>query len=330
MTSIAESARESVGPAWARVLLLSAALALFATQSPYPWGGLWLGVPAAVAASLLASWRFGRRALVVPLVLFAAALVLEGAQSLWVWWIPAGGLTGVWMGAREEGGGPTSGERAWMLAPMLLLAAAMPWAIRYPDLVASVNRELRAGDTSFIELCRQIGYTGERLANMQKTVAENARLQQLALPHLLPTGVFLWMALLVAAGRGLSGRFARVLRWPRLSRSPLREWRLPDAAVWMFIAGLALLVSPWSAWASTGWTLLINSGLAYCVQGIAVVESLLLSRGVPPSIIVLTLLFVFAIAMPVFVLVTAVVGLSDVWFDYRRLEPVSTPDSTQE
>jgi hypothetical protein len=309
------------------VFLLAAGLALFASQTPYPWGGLWLGVPAAVAVSLLATWRFGRRGLLVPLALFAAVLAIGGLRHLWVWWIPAASLTGAWMGLREEGGGPGSGERAWMLAPALLLAAALPWALHYPDLIAGVNRELRAGDAQFLELCRQLGYAGERLGNMQKTVTENARLQQQALPHLLPTALFVWVAVMVAIGRALSGRRARR---PRLSRSPLREWRLPDAVIWTFLAGLALLVSPWSAWAPTGWTLLVNTGLAYCVQGIAVVESTLLARGVPPSIIVLTLLFVFAIAMPVFVLVTAAVGLSDVWLDYRRLEPVPYEDSTQE
>jgi len=35
------------------------------------------------------------------------------------------------------------------------------------------------------------------------------------------------------------------------------------------------------------------------------------------------MLFVFCVAMPVFVLTTAAVGLSDVWLDYRRLEPAS-------
>jgi hypothetical protein len=82
-------------------------------------------------------------------------------------------------------------------------------------------------------------------------------------------------------------------------------------------------------WAPTAWTLLLNAGLGYCVQGIAVVESLLLARGVPSPIIVLTMLFVFAVAMPiVFMLTTAAVGLSDVWLDYRRLEP--TPDRPSE
>jgi len=44
---------------------------------------------------------------------------------------------------------------------------------------------------------------------------------------------------------------------------------------------------------------------------------------VPASIIALTLLFVFAVALPVFVLAAAAMGLSDAWLDFRRLEPAS-------
>jgi uncharacterized protein YybS (DUF2232 family) len=164
---------------------------------------------------------------------------------------------------------------------------------------------------------------------MEKAVTDNAALRRQALPHVIPTVLFLWVALLTGAGRALAAAVARGLRWPRLSRVNLRDWRLPDAALWTFIAGLALLVSPWSAWTPTGWTLLLNAGLGYCVQGVAVVESLLLARGVPPSVIILTMLFVFMIAMPMFVLATAALGLSDVWLDYRRLEPVVDGDRDQ-
>ena len=101
---------------------------------------------------------------------------------------------------------------------------------------------------------------------------------------------------------------------------------IPDGALWTFLAGLGLLVGPWTAWAPTAWTLLLNSGLGFCVQGIAVVESLLLARGVPPSVIALTMVFVFTVAWPVFMLATGAVGLSDVWLDYRRLERVPGGD----
>jgi hypothetical protein len=307
-------------PSWLRGTLLILALALCAAQTPGPWGGLWLLVPAAVAASLLVSWRFGTWGVTVPVGLLAAGLAIAGPLALWVWWIPVAALCGTWMGLREEGGGPRSGERAWMLAPLLLLAALLPWAMRYPDLVQRVERELAAGDTQLVELSRQFGATPDRLRTLQHAVGENAALRRRVLPHVLPSLLFVWMALLVVSGRSFSSRAAAALRWPPLSNGRLRDWRLPDGAVWVFLVGLGLLLLEWRAWAPSAWTLLLNTGLGYCVQGIAVVESLLLARGVPPSIIVLTMLFVFAVAMPVFVMTTAALGLSDVWLDYRRLE----------
>ena len=135
---------------------------------------------------------------------------------------------------------------------------------------------------------------------------------------------------MVTAGRTLAARTARIMRWPSLSRGSLRDWRLPDGALWTFLAGLALLVAPLPQWMPTGWTLLINAGLGFCVQGIAVVESWLLARGVPASVVVLSMIFVFTVAMPAFVMATAAVGLSDVWLDYRRLEPAPVEDPNDE
>jgi hypothetical protein len=43
----------------------------------------------------------------------------------------------------------------------------------------------------------------------------------------------------------------------------------------------------------------------------------------------MTMLFFFMIAMPMFVLSTAALGLSDVWLDYRRLEPVADGDPNE-
>ena len=311
---------------WGRALLLLALLAALAVGTPWPWSSLWLAVPVAVGLALLMSWRFGAPAVMAVAAAAVALTVTASRQGLWAWWIPVAALVGAWMGVREEGEGPSAGQRGWMLAPLLALAALLPWLAPYGDLVARVERELRAGDTQLLELMRQLGAGRERLAGMEKAVTDNAALRHTALPMVVPTLLFLWTAVLTAAGRTLASRIARLLRWPRLSGLRLRDWRLPDGALWTFIAGLALLVSPWSAWAPTGWTLLLNAGLGYCVQGVAVVESLLLARGVPPSVIILTMLFVFFVATPMFVFATAALGLSDVWLDYRRLEPVSDGD----
>jgi hypothetical protein len=307
-------------------MLLVALLAVLGSQTPVPWGRLWMLIPSSVAVSLLAAWRFGAWGVLVPLGLFAAAMILEGATSPWVWWVPVAALSGTWMGLREEGGGVSAGARAWMLLPLLLLAAGLPWILEYPDLVGRVERELRASDVQLLTWSREIGYPAEKLGTLAQAVEEQARLRGRILPDVLPTALFVWVALLVAAGRSIAAWATGVLRWPPMSRAGLRSWRLPDGALWLMLASLGLLVLQWSDWAPTAWTLLLNTGLGYCVQGIAVVESLMLARGVPPSIIVLTMVFVFTVAMPVFVLTTVAVGLSDVWLDYRKLESVPDRD----
>jgi hypothetical protein len=319
VTSIAESARGPRLLPALRVLVLVALLALFGAQTPMPWGGLWLLVPVSVAVSLLAGWRFGIWSVLVPLSLLAATMIIAGPLSLWAWWVPVTALTGAWMGMREEGG-PTGGQRAWMLLPILLLAAGLPWTLHYPDLIGRVDRELKASDSQLIDVWRQLGYRPDQFAALQGA-------REKMLPQVFPTVLFIWVALLVAAGRSLSARIAALLRWPALSRTRLSAWRLPDGALWLMLVGLAVLVAQWTAWKPTGWTLLLNTGLGFCVQGIAVVESWFLARGVPPAIIVVTMLFVFGVATPLFMLTAAAVGLSDVWLDYRRIEPSADEQS---
>jgi hypothetical protein len=298
--------------------------------TPLPWGYLWLLVPAAVAISLLATWRWGAWGVLAPVALFAAAMVLEGPFSLWVWWIPVAALTGAWMGLREEGGGLGEGQRVWMLLPVLLLAALLPWMAAYGGFVTAIESGLRQAYRDGIDSYRQLGMNASQLHMLEQNAATAAAFEKWALPYAVPTILFLWMMLLVAAGRGLADRLGRRLRWPALSRGDLATWRLPDPAVWFLLLGLALVVARWPSWGPSAWTLLLNLGLAYCVQGIAVVQSLLLARGVPPSFIALTFVFVLAMAWPAFLLATMCVGLSDVWLDYRRLEAVPDGDSSQE
>lgn len=301
-------------------------LAAFAAQTPFPWGGLWLLIPAATAVSLLAAWRYGIRSGVVPVALFAAALALAGPRETWAWWIPAASLTGVWMGLREEGGGVASGTRAWMLLPLLLLAAGLPWTPGYSTLVREAQDAVRVWHDEQLAVARQMHYTAEQMRSLEEVLRGFTNGAVAAMANALPTALFVWITFLVRAGRLVAARAAESLRWPRLSRGTLTDWRLPDGAVWLMIAGLALVIAGWRTSAPTAWTLLINTTLGFGVQGIAVVESLLLSRGVPPSVTVLTLLFVLLFTMPVSLFTAVVLGLSDVWLDYRRLETTPNGD----
>jgi len=320
VTSIAESGGSRRRGTWrALALLLLLALGM-ATFPPPPWGWLWLLVPAATMISLLLCWRFGAWGVIAPVTFQIATVAATGPFTPWVWWIPVGALSGAWMGLREEGGGPGAGQRAWMLLPVLLMATALPWTLGYAELVEQGLRGLAESARHRSDLLRDFGYAGERLAAFERDAEASDAMARKALPNALPTLLFLWMALLVSAGRGIAARIGAWTRWPDLSRRPFRDFRLPDGALWLMMTGIALLLASPGGWAPSAWTLLLVPAIGFCLQGVAVVESLMLARGVPPAIIALTVLFVVLMALPVFVLASASVGVSDIWLDYRRLE----------
>jgi hypothetical protein len=198
--------------------------------------------------------------------------------------------------------------------------------VTYPDLVSGLDRLMRSGEPATLDMFKRLGYQADRLRAIEHAIRQSAELRAPWVRVLLPSLLFMWMTLLVGAGRVIAAQIADRIHWPDLSRARFTDWRLPDGAIWLFLAGLALLLASLEPWRPTAATLLIVPALGYCAQGIAVVESLLLLRGVPPSIITLTLLFVFVMAFPVFVLTTVCVGLSDVWLDYRRLEAIPDGD----
>jgi len=325
VTSIADPPRTPRPLLWVRGVLLVLFLSFGALGSPWPWAALWLVIPALVAVSLLLAWRFGRAALGLPVALFVAALGLALYRAplplWWTLWTPAAALTGCWMGLREEGGGPTMGERAWMFAPLLVLAAALPLAPGFPAAIGRLDARMRTEQEKVLSGAA----AGEVPAALRNALKQSAGLSAedrvKTLMLMVPNMLFLWAVLLAAAGRALASRIAAVANWPPLSRSSLIAWRRPDAALVPLIAGIALLVFADRTLHPSALTLLVHAVLGYSVQGVAVVASVLLARGMPSAIVALTMLFVIAVSLLWVLPAVAVVGLSDVWLDYRRLEP---------
>lgn len=314
-----------------RALLLVAGLALLALGRPFPWALLWLGVPLVVAGSLLTAWRFGRAALLLPVALVALALLalVAGGPTLRAWhlvWLPAAAATGVWMGLREEGGGPSLGERAWMHVPILAAAFALPVLPGFGAALTRAEAVARADEQRVLQSLPKAEGRDAWREMLEQSLRMPAEERVRLLRFFAPNAAFLWMALLVVAGRSLAARAAGWLGWPPLSRALMTAWRLPDAALVPLLAGLALALFADSFWRPGAAVLLVQSALGYSVQGLAVAQSVLLERGVPPVFFLLLMLFLFAFTLPVLLPSLALLGLSDVWLDHRRLEP--SPDRT--
>ena len=308
-----------------RAVLLLASLSLVASATAWPWALMWLAVPLVTASGLLLAWRFGTAAFVLPAVLAAGAALLvafpvAGLRSWHLLWLPAAALTGAWMGSREEGGGPGLGERAWMHAPILAAALALPLLPGVPDAFARV--EARA----FTEVQQALGSIpgAVRPGSWQPLLEDWAKLpvaERVIYVTCIETNmVFLWIVSLVAAGRSLAARGAAWRGWPALSSAPVSGWRLPDGALVPLLAGLALALLPGSLWKPGAALLLTQSVLGYSVQGFAVAYSVLVARGMAPAfalpLLVILLVFTLLVSLPS----VALLGLSDVWLDYRRLE----------
>jgi hypothetical protein len=326
VTSIAEPRPPARGASGLRALLLVGGLTLAALATPWPWGALWVVVPFAVGASLLLAWRFGLNALGLPALLAVACALLAilpaGGFRLWhLVWIPLASLTGVWMGVREEGGGPSLGERAWMHAPLLAAAFVLPLLPGLSGALVRLEARARVEERQMLSTLQGPDTPGSWRQMMEESAKMPAADRVRMLTFFAPNLVFLWMVVLVAAGRSLAARAAVTRGWPPLSRAEFTSWRLPDGALVPLLAGLALAVFANAAWRPGAAALLVQSVLGYSVQGVAVTQSVLLARGVPPVFVLLVMLLLFTFTLPVFLPSVALLGLSDVWLDFRRLEP---------
>jgi hypothetical protein len=313
------------GVAVVRAVLLVGSLALSALVTPWPWAALWLAVPAVVAASLLLSWRFGPPAMALPLALAAGAALLvvfpvAGLRSWHLLWLPVASWTGAWMGSREEGGGPSLGERAWMHAPILAAAFALPLLPGMSGALTRVEAQARVEEQQMLATLPGPAKPGTMRQMMEDSAKLPAADRVRMLTFFAPNLLFGWMVMLIAAGRSLAARLAAWRGWPPLSTSPLSGWRLPDLALAPLIAGLAIALFATPAWWPGAAVLLGQSALGYSVQGLAVAHSALLARGVAPAFVLLLVVFLFVFTLPVFLPSAALLGLSDVWLDYRRLE----------
>jgi hypothetical protein len=308
-----------------RAILLVGSLALSALVTPWPWAALWVAVPAVVAASLLLAWRYGPPAMAMPILLAAGSALLvafpiAGVHTWHLLWLPVASWTGAWMGTREEGGGPALGERAWMHVPILAAAFLLPLLPGMSEALTRVEARARVEEQQLIATMPGPAKPGTVRQMMEDSAKLPAADRVRMLNFFSPNLVFAWMVVLVAAGRSLAARLGTWRGWPTLSVAPLTSWRLPDAALVPLIAGLAIALFATPQWWPGAALLLAQSALGYSVQGLAVVHSVLLARGVAPAFILLVMVFLFVFTLPVFLPSAALLGLSDVWLDYRHLE----------
>lgn len=189
----------------------------------------------------------------------------------------------------------------------------------YQDILTTLDQGMIAAGKAVLE--------SSELPVEQALVFETAieRLRIL-IPRIMP-GLLLTTMLNVVFLNMLIGQWLLKKKNPALSSwPPFAEWRLPEQLVGLIIAAGVFLLVPGGLLNAIGFNLILLASTLYFFQGLAVITGLLTGWNVSLWILFLCLIF-FQIYGIIFL---AVLGLADVWIDFRKKQIEADNDKSEE
>lgn len=180
----------------------------------------------------------------------------------------------------------------------------------YTSLVAMLDESFG----QVIEIYRKNGdLSSDVLLTLEQIISEIRILVPKVLPGVLAGSVIItvWLNLVVSNALMLRLRPAENV-WPPYSR-----WKLPEQLVWIAIVGGILAVAGQGFVKNSGYCLVIISAILYFFQGLSVFIHLLGKWKIPGY---LRIVFYVIVAVQSYgILLLSVLGLADIWFDFRKL-----------
>lgn len=263
-------------------------LVLLVALPPGTWSAGLAGVLAALAVFggvQGGSWWYLERGWAVLLGGWFAALTL---------WRPASTFIGRALGA-------VAGSFA--VAGAYFLVRPQGWAA----VDARVRNRILDGVDTTLTLLGAGGAEGAVSPQMASALRETAEVQGSLFPALLGLGSVAALGVAWWLHRRLASREERAL-------GPLRDFRFRDELVWVFVAGLALLLVGGAA-TRIGSNTVLFMGALYALRGLAVV--VFVGGGFSFGGILLLAFATFLMA-PVVMGAALLVGLGDTWLDLRE------------
>ena len=178
------------------------------------------------------------------------------------------------------------------------------------EIVRLIEQDLRGAISATL---KQFGSASPETQELEQNLLDTVPL----IVRIIP-GVFIsctlgisWLNLLV------SRRFCRAAGIESCVREKLTLWKTPEFIVWFVIAGGLMALLPMGDLKLLGFNLLIVIGTIYFFQGLAIVSFYFEKWKMPFFVkgFVYAVLFLQQFAL----MATAVLGLFDVWFDFRKL-----------
>lgn len=301
---------------WSCGLAALLAFILFGRASPLAslFLGTWLPLPL-----LLVGWRLGTgKAALLALAgaLFVCALspgVTVFQDNLGLWLILLMGLMLAachHRGWTEGSGIMVTVVTLGLLSLVFFLGQAFFQGLNPGELWEEKSREFTTA------LTNMLGEAGMSLAELRVMGLSRPDIQYLLI-QVMPALSLVNLALVAWVNVLLAQALAEQWGWDDL-REPLSHWASPEWLVFLLVAAGFALLAPWPWVRQTGLNMLLILGFVYFCQGMAVIAALLQRYHLPW--ILRGIVYVLAFMNPL-MLVVMILGLTDLWLDFRALQP---------
>jgi uncharacterized protein YybS (DUF2232 family) len=298
-------------------LLIAAAFFLpIAVPSIFGWMNILLAVPVFFLLQAEENYEKGVRQLRNGILLAAAGAFLIGQIPVLVFsltMVPLG--YSLFLSARRREDPATAGAKG---VAVLGLSWFVFWSIYgittgvhpYASLLAMLDNTF----DQIIAIYRQSPDLPTEAAYELEQIIGSARENiPKILPGLLAGSLILTVWLNQVIGSNLLIRLRpENAPWPKYA-----SWQLPDKLVWLVIAAVGLALIGRETVRNTGYCLAIIAAVLYFFQGTAIVVHLLDRWKVPQY--VRFILYLIMVVQSYGLLVLSVVGLADIWLNFRKL-----------
>lgn len=222
------------------------------------------------------------------------------------------------------------GDSPWQTGVKGIIVLGTSWAVFWLAYGMSQNvnpyRELNLvieqGLTQTFELYKNQPDMSAELLLQLNTIVETL---QALIPRILPAVLACTVIMTVWINFAVVCTLLHRLKpgsspWPRYSR-----WQMPDQLVWLVIVGGILVFLGQGKLADVGICALMIGGLLYCLQGLAVFIFLMERWKLAPFFRML--LYLLLIIQSYGLVLLVLLGLAEIWFDFRKLTPRHTADN---
>jgi uncharacterized protein YybS (DUF2232 family) len=152
----------------------------------------------------------------------------------------------------------------------------------------------------------------DSLIVIEQMLTRTKTLFPVILPAVLSNFVLLTVWLTMVYGNRLALKFTGRAPWPEY-----KLWRLPDKLIWAEIFSAVLALVPLTPLANIGINLLILVSILFIFQGFSVVVFYFNKWNMP--LFFRIPLYVLAVIQSTGTLIILIIGIADIWLDFRRL-----------